>query len=202
MVRIKKALLWIGCLGAWLAPPVYGIDNLPEEMKRVKGIGVPIYLKGHNKPSVIIRIESMRPDHERRGFFRIGVLPIVVADGVRLEVLDPGHGAEALSGAANWLSGRSGSRPVELRQVTLIVGREPIPWLEANRARTDNSGQLRLLDGITIRHGETTTRSSGGVLHLSGTNAGRVSWNSDRGAMTADLFSHVQQSETQKEGKP
>ena len=56
---------------------------------RAVGVTLPIYSTNSPKPSAIIRVAGFRKDYVRKGFFRIGALPVWVAENVILEIHDP-----------------------------------------------------------------------------------------------------------------
>ena len=50
---------------------------------------VPIYLKFESEPVAIFRAERFSSDYQTEGFFRIGALPLTVAEDLSVELEDP-----------------------------------------------------------------------------------------------------------------
>lgn len=55
---------------------------------------VPIYLD--DQVVMVMSVERTRTDYQRKGFFKIGLLPILVAEGVTFEVQEPAKLTAAL----------------------------------------------------------------------------------------------------------
>jgi hypothetical protein len=64
-----------------------GVSSAHGEVVFVAGkrATIPIFVREQPRPVLIIRIDSIFKDYQRKGFFRIGLLPQWVAEGVTLE---------------------------------------------------------------------------------------------------------------------
>ncbi|MGH7967691.1 MAG: hypothetical protein ACREIC_03075, partial [Limisphaerales bacterium] len=71
-------------------------------------------------PAALIRVNAVHRDYETRGFFRLGVLPLEVADGVVIEIYDSASVAKCLSQFKRVLFGRGAGR-TEVRQLEVRV---------------------------------------------------------------------------------
>jgi len=49
---------------------------------------MPVYLKSESLPVAVFRANRIYHDHQRKGFFRIGGLPLLVLEGLSLELRD------------------------------------------------------------------------------------------------------------------
>jgi hypothetical protein len=119
-------------------------------------ITVPLYARDSTQPVGVLRAERLRPDYERRGFFRIGVLPMLVAEEVTLEAQRVSDGARMLRQAALFLQANGAERKLELRKVTCrFAGETPIElqcgrlvptadgWLATGGVRWEGGGIQR-----------------------------------------------------------
>jgi hypothetical protein len=82
---------------------------------------IPLYAAQTTEPAAILRVDQVLTEYEKRGFFRIGVLPRVVLQGVRLEVRQPEAASRVLEHACQQLEAAARRRPVELRQLEVAL---------------------------------------------------------------------------------
>jgi len=140
-------------------------DRLFRYAESVRGATIPFYSPGQPKPYAALRVERVSKDFERRGFFRIGLLPLLVAERVTLRFLDPNRSAETFASVSHLSDDAADS--VEWRTVQLIFDDETAPRFEAARMRLSRNGGWRVWDAI-VRSGTNELRLTGG--HLSGQN--------------------------------
>lgn len=153
-------LTWLGGLGALLVGTAvtWAADaSWPGPLGRVT---VPLYAKDSARPVGVLRVERLRLESERRGFFRIGVLPMLVAEDFRLEADQVSDGARLLSQAEAVLHARGVGRKLELRKVRCRFGGETPIELQCGRLVPTTGGWLategvRWEGGGIRRHGES-----------------------------------------------
>jgi hypothetical protein len=109
-------------LGSWAAP-----------LRQARGLWVPIYIEPKPDPVASIRIDRVYRDHRRMGFFRVRALPVMVAQGVQLEVREPAGATNLLQELSRALEALAGSRGVEARQVSIRIGSTQTPSFQARR---------------------------------------------------------------------
>jgi hypothetical protein len=63
---------------------------------KAKGMVMPVYVRGHSQAAAVLRIERISAEYQRKGFFRIGLLPQIVAEGVSIELRQSGALTNAL----------------------------------------------------------------------------------------------------------
>ncbi len=153
---------------------------------KLKHAIVPVYLPSESQPAVVLRVERVFPDLERRGFFRIGVLPLEVAEGVTFEFAATNRVSSALAEVQRRLGPPAISRRAELREVKFVFLPEPQPRLEAKRVRLAREGQWHLLDGVCLQTPTGTVHTASARLQVTGLRAGEVTWETGR---SANLFS-------------
>lgn len=170
-VNLLKSISVLAVLGTVLLSESSRV--LADEPVSVRQIAIPYYAKGQGSPAAVVRINRIYTDHQRRGFFRIGLLPMLVAEDVRVEVFQPCEALDALQGAKKWLKPAS-SQALEWRNVRFVFPQETAPRLEANKLRLSEDGAWKLTDGVVVRWGTNETHRSEAILQVTGTRAGEL----------------------------
>lgn len=116
-----------------------------------RDITMPVFVSGEPKAAGVIRVQRVFPGLQRQGVFRIGFLPALVLDKVRIQVNQPEHAAAILRRVLD--IGRQARRPeaIELRDVQILVAGETRPRLEAGTVLFDARCNWRLRDGVRLR---------------------------------------------------
>jgi hypothetical protein len=169
---------FLTCLAGWLF--VLGAhagiaDDVIHSGWRGSGLEVPFYLGMEREPSAVFRAKRAYRDYERKGFFKIGVLPLAVFDGVTIEVNHTDAVINSLAEVHDWL-GRDGAQRVELRQVELLIASKPPCRVDSGRVRILDNGRCRLLGGVTVTSGTNQVSAGTAVLQLTGVNAGEIAF--------------------------
>lgn len=176
VVRVFYSL-WSGWLawGCFLA----GIQSAAAATAapQARNVLIPIYAEGHPRAVASIRIERVFRDHRRMGFFRVKALPLVVAEGVQLEVRKPAGATNLLAEFSAALHRLGGNRAVELRDFRFALAGEAGPRLQARRLSPPTAADPTafLLEGVRMDDGSrqlafpkaTAVPDSPGVLRLS-----------------------------------
>jgi hypothetical protein len=132
-----------------------------------------LYSGTEAEPTTVVRLDQVRKDYETKGFFRIGILPIGVMEGVTFELHHPESVTNSLAQLHQWLGPRAAER-LELRRVSFVVSAPVTNRLDTGRARLAADGRLELLDGVIFVSGTNRMRAARGVLQISGAQAGRL----------------------------
>ncbi len=128
-------------------------------------------------PVVEIHAANLFTDYERWGFFRIGALPMLVADHVQVKIQSAAYLANALAGLKSWHQAASASRGFEMRDLEIRLRGEKDARLRAVRARVGHDGAINL-SGVTFRDaGGEQISIPKATLQIAGSSAGRLSWN-------------------------
>lgn len=135
---------------------------------------VPIYLKAEPLPVARLRIAELRTDFQRRGLFRIGLLPFLVAEGVRVEVLSSNRLDEVLRSAGAWRPSKGETRAMEWRKVSVAFGNDGSPALEAGVLQAMPRGGFRLSAGVRLHTPEGTLEWTEARWILDGGGFGRI----------------------------
>ena len=129
----------------------------------VRGVTVPFYQAGEPRPYAALRVQRISKDYERRGFFRIGLLPVLVAEDVTLRFLDAERSADTFARVGRLTEGAADT--VEWRKVELTFEKDTLPRLQAARMRPARDGGWRVWDAI-VRTGTNELRFSNGHLSV------------------------------------
>jgi hypothetical protein len=162
----------VGCLAWWEACAQPGADFVVGGGGLEHGV-ITWYSDAEFTPSFEVRLEKAYTDYEAKGFFRIGVLPMAVLEGVSFKLEHPASVADTLAQMHQWLR-TAAARRLELRRVSLLVSAPVTNLLYAGRARLATAGTLELLDGVEFTLGTNHLRSACGRLQITGQKAGQV----------------------------
>jgi hypothetical protein len=140
----------------------------------IGGVTYPFYAPGGSEPAVLVQIDRVHKDYQRRGFFRIGALPMLAAEAVTVRIAQPEHALTALGKLDARLRQTGQVKAVEWRAVSFIFGSEFTPRLHAGRMRLSRGATWELLDGVRVNSSTNEVRFSRAVLHVAGERAGQI----------------------------
>jgi len=177
MMGLLRMLLCCGLATVACARDWQGVDAA-----HLRGVVIPLYNKQDRTSVANVRIGCVFPDYERRGFFRVGLLPMVAGESVQIEVLQGRRALNALTGLEKRFTTQQ-RRVVEWRDVTFTFAHDSALGMHVGRLRMVSEEQWELLDGVRIQCGTETTWPKAS-LFLSGPNAGQVRY----GSASIELF--------------
>ena len=148
---------------------------------------MPVYLDFSSPAVAVLRADRIYPTHQRWGYFRIGLLPMLACDGVTLEVCDAEKAAQALAELRDNLKSQANGTIVEMRQVAIRFTPETTPRLTAAVMHLQDHGQWQLSD-VAFQSGTNVVHAARALLQVSGEQAGRLTWQSAGGIISANLF--------------
>lgn len=149
---------------------------------------IPLFDGTHPKAALTVRVKHVFSDLQRLGFFRIGALPLIVAEDVEILILDPNRVHAAISRWPRRLPGIPEGTVFEIRRFRVRMFDEAEPRVEAALARLGKSGQLQLSGRIKIRTQTEVLTPSSGALNVVGAGAGCVRFYVSGGIHEADVF--------------
>ncbi len=120
---------------------------------RLKEVTVPVYLNRNPTAAGAIRVQDVFGGHQKRGLFRIGLFPAVIAETVKFEITNEKEATEVMIGMDSYLRQVSNGRLWELRAISLHVAGSVQPRLEARRMVVEANGIWRL-DRCTVFDGD------------------------------------------------
>jgi len=134
----------------------------------------------------IVKIQAARifVDHEKYGFFRLGLVPLAVVQGVHVQLESAGRLTNALACLNSWNLSARNLRRLEVRDLELSLLGEPEPRLRAATARANAAGAWEL-SHVSLPDGLAGSISKA-TLQMTGPAAGRLRWRD--GEKEAELF--------------
>ena len=167
--RVGRPSAW-GCgivaVGLMLAP-----SSLAAQIT-AKGMVIPLFVGAESKPTALVRVKELRNDYRRVGFFRIGAIPLVVLDGVTIELKHTNHLSSSLKELPKGVFLNKHPNLLEARDVRIIATTETVPRLQARTMRFLNGVQWRFFDGILFAGSNHSVYFSEGTLQLEGPKQG------------------------------
>ena len=158
-----------------------GVMLLPARAQSIsdwlnRGFGIdhtqfPLYGSSDQKLYSVVRVDRAFTDYEKKGFFHIGALPVLVLDGVAFEVKEPAPAAENLARLSAWLGVDAGKR-VELRHVKFQAS--PTSTLEAGRLRFVARDRWELSQSVRFVSGTNEIRAEQAVWDIGSAHSGRL----------------------------
>ena len=123
-----------------------------------------------------IHITRAYVDHEKWGFFKIGLIPVQVVEGVNVQI----HSAGALTNALDVINSAhlssAAQRHLELRKLEISLLGEKEPRLRADSASIVRPGILQLSHVSVSNDGEALLIPRA-TLQVSGPDCGCLCWN-------------------------
>jgi len=161
---------------------------LLESHGQIKHLVVPIYLRYEPEPTAVLRADRIYSDYQRKGFFRIGALPLLVIEGLKVELRDPARLSPALAKASTHLAVSKESRKaVEARGFLLTFPFKETAQVCARSARIESGDAWQLTEGSLEGIGPAALRFSSASLTVRGPDAGRLSCDTTNGTITFNL---------------
>jgi hypothetical protein len=145
-----------------------------------------LYLDRTPNLSAVIGIERSYADYQRRGFFRVGLLPVVVLEGVTITIQDYGSVSNSLANLGRWASDRQSHR-IELRRVSIQWAKDPSRRLEIGRVQCRQPGEWWLAGGVRWAANGRIQVSPQATLKVAGDQIGDLVF-SEQSEMVRNLF--------------
>lgn len=183
-----------------LFPVASGVAQigLPSDMN-ITGAASYVYVGNEIKPVALIRVDHIFNDFQRKGFFRIGVLPMLVLDGLNLELCDTARLSTVLTNvSASFIIKNGATRLVEGRNFLLSFSMQKNVDVRARVIRLQSSTEWRLQDGMIRRFDAPPIRFRHATLKVSGPNSGELTCDTAGGTIHIRLLSLV----TSKDHQP
>ena len=148
---------------------------------------------GKNQSELVLRMGKVRRSFERRGFFRIGALPMLAIQDVSIEFQKTQDQRAALDLVSRHISRYAGKDQlkVNLEAVALRFPGEPEPRLRANSVRLGSSGYWELSDNVQLVFEGKSVRARKAQLQVAGEKPGRLILHQRGQIISTDLFEPV-----------
>ena len=105
---------------------------------------MPIYVDGQGAPVAVLRIEQLATEYEKRGLFRVGLLPKAVLTGVSVELDSVERLPAALAHLQRLIERSRREHTWELRLVRVAVRSGPVNILAMGRVTPEGLAAWRL----------------------------------------------------------
>jgi hypothetical protein len=179
------ALIWLPSATAGSAQSL-----LLHSRFQAKNAVIAVHLGWELEPVAVLRAERVFSDYQTRGFFRIGALPLLVMEKLRIELRDADRLSTVLAKVGESLVARGDARKaVEGRDFCLSFSSPKDGQLRARRIRLESGGGWTLLDGAVDRSETTPISFSRAVLTVSGSHAGELFCETASGTIQVHLLS-------------
>jgi hypothetical protein len=151
---------------------------------------IPRYSEPDKVLYAVIRVDKVYTEYQKKGFFHIGTLPVVVLEGVTYEVKDPAPAAANLARLRSWLGGDTG-RHLELRGVKIVASQDS--RLEAGRMLFLDNDRWQLTGGVRLVTGPSELRAESATFRVAGERAGELILQTAPPATNTFLFGNISQ---------
>lgn len=142
---MARLLILLLGLGLAMAPArAQSLQSLLNGKVKAKNVVIPLYVSSETSPVALVRVGGVATEYQRRGFFCIGVLPVVVLDGVTIELRRPQSPGPALVQFKRHLQSVGARKVVELRRLALVLPGPAAARLTAERGRLSSAGAWEL----------------------------------------------------------
>ena len=105
---VRMALCWAAAF-AFLPARGQTVVDWMQAARGAQHLAIPRYTEPDKTLYAVISVDKVYTEYEKRGFFRIGALPVAVLEGVTYEVKDPAPAAKNLARLRSWLGGDTGN---------------------------------------------------------------------------------------------
>jgi hypothetical protein len=169
-MMVKTALCGLAAFG-FLPARGQAVVDWMQAARGAQHLVIPRYSEPDKTLYALISVDKVYTEYEKRGFFRIGALPVAVLEGITYEVRDPAPAAKNLARLRSWLGGEAGKH-VELRRVKFVAS--PTSRLEGGRLLFLDDNRWELADGVRLISGTNEFRAGSATLQVAGAQAGEV----------------------------
>ena len=174
-------------------------DLLSGQFK-AHSITTAFYSGTERTPSVVVRVDDIYTDYERRGFFRVGVLPLGVMEGFNLEVRQSESVTNSLVQMQNWI-GVQASKRLEFRNVKILTYGGGTNQLESSRGRIVSHGRWELFGKVRFFSGTNELVASSATLQVTGPQTGQLIF-ATAPPCTNNLFTRIEFSSSNQKETP
>ena len=156
---------------------------------KARNIEIPVFLGNSVEPVAVWKIDNVFTDHRRIGFFRVKLLPILVAEKIRLEFTSAKPQTNWLEEFRFKLAPTASRNAIEWRDFSISFPEERMPRLKANRGHLAvNAGEaVCRLDGVTVQVGSEQMKVAHAELRTRAQSA-EVAWQALGKTIQWDLF--------------
>lgn len=167
---------------------------------KAEGVTLSFHADLENPPAVTLKVERVYTDYARKGFYRIGILPLAVLEGVTIQVHHPEFVTNSLAAVHTWIGSRE-ARRLEMRNVSIVVGQSGTNLLQSGRGRVLSGGRWELFDSVRWHSGTNQITASKAMLQVTGSRTGELIWSTNP-IGTNHLFASSETSISNQKAQP
>jgi hypothetical protein len=157
---------------------------------RAKGAVIAVHLGWETEPAAVLRAERVFSDYQTRGFFRIGALPLLVMEKLRIELHDTARLSTVLASVSERFATRGNAwKAIEGRDFCLSFCSPKDGQVRARRIRLESGGAWALLDGALEAPEAAPIPFSRAALTITGPRAGELVCETPSGTIQVHLLS-------------
>ncbi len=162
-----------------------------------------IYSDGFSQTAAIVKADRVFTDNRRLGFFRVKLLPLLVVQGVRLEITQSTPNTNWSAGFRARVAPFARNRAIEWRDVSVSLTQDVAPRLQAAHLllATGPAAEFYVLEDLTLQTTAGPLKVPRARLMLKGL-PGTVMWESEEGTVQWNLFTCSLSSEKHKTNQP
>jgi len=152
-------------------------------------VTVAIYADGFSDQAAVLKVDRIFTDRRRLGFFRVKLLPVLVAQGVHVELSQSTPNTNWLTSFRVKLTPLTRNRVLEWRDVTVRLPQDTQPRLRAGRLflPENESEEFCRLEGVTFQTETGEVKVPRARLLLTAP-SGRLIWEADGSTVEWNLF--------------
>lgn len=145
---------------------------------KANGIVTAFYDGSNSAPAIVFRANKIYTDYEHIGFFRIGVLPIVVIEDLTIELQRPDSITGIITNMHSWI-GEQAANHLEIRKIRILVINGTTNYLQSGKAKFLSDYSCEFLDGVSVSAGNIQMSAPAAKLQISNKNAGMIIFNTN-----------------------
>jgi hypothetical protein len=165
---------WSILLAVVSEPCAVSANTLPNS---AKDFTVSVYVPKGVSPQVEIHASGIFKDYERHGFFRIGLMPEMVVENVRIEVRSAEALTNVMAALHSWNRPGAGARRLKLQHLEILLMGQISPCLRAAAGKIGNDGAIQLTSVSLADAAGRQKNLPAAALQLTGPTRGLVYWN-------------------------
>lgn len=167
---------------------------------------LPIYSTNSLQPIAVLRLDKIFTENRRKGFFRIGLMPVRVIEGLQIELTDPERIRDSLIQVHKSMDPTAFNRAAEIRGLCIATsyagdykstgtnllhrqttGASHSFRLEATGAKPMGDGCWELTGGVTLSTPTNQIKGAVARMQLTGNQCGKLLFY-DRTVITHQIF--------------
>jgi hypothetical protein len=166
----------------------FSFEKVEERVLQAKGLTFPLYSPASPQPTAIVRVGGFRTEFLRKGFFRIGALPVRVAEDVSVEIIDLAQATNLFVNMEALLRPGRADSAWSIRRFSIRRQGSGTPILSAGAARSLSGGKWELSGDVRIMAVSEEPAPRRALLKVAGPDAGQLEFVSAAEPFVVNVF--------------